>query len=206
MRWWGVAAAFLSGACMFSYWLGLLADKNLRAVGDGNPGAFNLWRAAGARFGAAGVVLDFLKGYLPVTLLTDGDGDGLATAAVALAPVAGHIFSPFLHFRGGKGVAVTFGVWSALTDFEVSLAYAVVLAVLAVAFRAAHSGKAPTSEEDALQIVGGMLAVGAYLWLRGLAAAFGWTWCGNALLLAFAHRRELRQWWGKAWCFLKGRV
>ena len=53
--------AFLSGSFMFSYWLGLIAKKNLKTVGDGNPGALNLWKAAGYKLGIVGIILDFYK-------------------------------------------------------------------------------------------------------------------------------------------------
>src|SRR5262245_6334513 len=120
------AFAYLSGACMFSFWLGRIVRTNLQTVGDGNPGALNLWQAAGYRLGLAGVVLDFMKGYIPVLLYLQQGGGTLEQYGiffVAIAPVAGHAFTPFLRFRGGKAIAVTFGAWSAVTGFEASLAY-----------------------------------------------------------------------------------
>lgn len=60
-----VIIEFLCGSLMFSYWLGLVSKKDLSTVGDGNPGAFNLWKAAGYKLGLAGVFLDFMKGYFP---------------------------------------------------------------------------------------------------------------------------------------------
>lgn len=60
------AVEFLCGALMFSYWLGKVARKDLRQVGDGNPGAFNLWQSAGYQWGLAGILLDFMKGYVPL--------------------------------------------------------------------------------------------------------------------------------------------
>ncbi|MEC0229423.1 glycerol-3-phosphate acyltransferase [Paenibacillus alba] len=118
--------AFVCGSLMFSYWLGRIVRTNLKAVGDGNPGALNLWKAAGFRWGIMGIVLDFLKGYLILVLLLGSSRiEGYAMIPVALAPIVGHAFSPFLRGRGGKAIAVTFGVWSALSGFEVSLALAI---------------------------------------------------------------------------------
>lgn len=186
---------FLSGSFMFSYWLGLLAGHNVKRTGDGNPGAANLWKSAGAAYGLGGVLLDFLKGFLPIMLLIRvGGADGYALVLPSAAAVMGHMFSPFLRGKGGKAVAVTFGAWSALTAFAATLAYAVILAVLLLGGRLLRGGKPATSVSDGLQIVFGMLLLTAWSLLRGgfdalHLAAFGLL---NTLLLAYAHRRELR--------------
>lgn len=186
-------AAFFSGSLMFSYWLGLLAERDVRQVGDGNPGAINLWKAAGAKLGVLGVVLDFSKGYVPVlAAMSAGHRDGHELALIAAAPVFGHIFSPFLKFRGGKGIAVTFGVWSALTAFEVTLVYAVILAVLLVVGRALNGWRPVSSEADSFQVVIGMFAVSVWLHQRSYPAAIFWGWCANIALMIWAHRTGLR--------------
>lgn len=185
--------AFLVGSFMFSYWLGRLANVNLRRIGDGNPGGANLWSAAGYPYGLAGIALDFLKGYLAVLLIQQTtNANGLKLILIALAPILGHCFSPFLNWKGGKGIAVTFGVWSALTNFSASLAYAVILALLWLLFRWVHRGRPMTSEVNALQVVLGMLLLAIFLFNRSYEAAILWFWGGNLLLLAITHRRELR--------------
>jgi acyl phosphate:glycerol-3-phosphate acyltransferase len=185
-------AAFLSGSCMYSYWLGKLSRHNLRHIGDGNPGALNLWMAAGYKLGIAGIALDFMKGFIPVILfLAYGDSGGYGILPVALAPAFGHAFSPFLHFRGGKAIAVTFGIWSALTRFEVALVYAILLALLLLSGKAMNKGKPSTSEADGFQVTLGMLLVGVYLVLAGFSWAMIGVWLGNLLLLAFTHRKAL---------------
>ncbi|MCL4246999.1 MAG: glycerol-3-phosphate acyltransferase [Anaerolineae bacterium] len=113
-------AGFLSGSVMFSLWLGRLAlRQDIREVGDGNPGAFNVMAAGGKAWGFAALMLDVFKGAIPVGL---GRWflhiDGAPLVAVAIAPVLGHAFSPWLGFKGGKAVAVTFGVWVGLTAWE----------------------------------------------------------------------------------------
>ncbi|BFT73628.1 glycerol-3-phosphate acyltransferase [Paenibacillus sp. P36] len=190
------ACAFLSGALMFSYWLGLLARHNLKHVGDGNPGALNLWRAAGYRTGLAGIILDFLKGYLVLVWILGFNLDntriqGYALIPVALAPIIGHAFSPFLKGRGGKAIAVTFGVWSALTKFEASLALAIILAVSVAVTKLATRGKSISSSADGLQVVIGMLLLGVYLYIGGYVEAIMWVWLGNVALIAYKHRKEL---------------
>jgi glycerol-3-phosphate acyltransferase PlsY len=180
---------FLSGSLMFSYWLGLLKNKNIRTVGDGNPGAANLWKAAGYKYGLAGIALDFLKGYLPVLIILKYDwAKNGQMIPIALAPIAGHAFSPFLKFRGGKSLAVSFGVWSALTAFRVAVAYAFVLAVFFVVTHLLKRGKPVSSDEDGFQTTLGMLLLSFYLYYRQYPAPILWIWFGNFALLFYKNK------------------
>ena len=115
--------AFLSGSLPFSWWIGrIVAKKDVRAVGDGNPGATNAFRAGGIGLGIAVLLLDVSKGVLPIVLARDVLGlGGWTLAPVAVLPVAGAAFSPFLGFRGGKALAVTLGTWIALTIWTIPL-------------------------------------------------------------------------------------
>ncbi|MCY9697419.1 glycerol-3-phosphate acyltransferase [Paenibacillus alginolyticus] len=184
--------AFLSGSFMFSYWLGLIAKKNLKTVGDGNPGALNLWKAAGYKLGVVVIILDFLKGYLILLFILGYEKvQGYSIISISLAPIIGHAFSPFLKGKGGKAIAVTFGVWSALSSFEASLAFAVVLAILLSAIKVINRGKSTSTEADGLQVVVGFLLLGAYLYMRDYSDAILWVWLGNFLLLVYTHRYEL---------------
>ncbi len=80
---------------------------DLRGVGSGNPGAANAGRALGRRTGIAVALLDVLKGVVP----TVGFGlvDHRAGLVAGVAAVLGHVTSPFLRGRGGKGVATALG-------------------------------------------------------------------------------------------------
>lgn len=177
---------------MFSYWLGLAAGKDLRTVGDGNPGAFNLWQAAGFKFGIAGVFLDFIKGYLPLAVfITAGYTSGLALVPIAIAPILGHAFSPFLGFRGGKSIAVTFGVWSAVTNFVVSFAYAVILALLMVVAKFYRKGKPTSTETDAFMDVFGMAVVLIGLILMDFPSNLVLLCLLNFLILTYTNRQKL---------------
>jgi glycerol-3-phosphate acyltransferase PlsY len=112
--------AFVAGSLPFSVWVGrLLLDKDITQFGDENPGATNVMRAGGKWVGALALTLDVLKALLPVSIAYYGVGvQGWAIVPIALATIAGHAFSPFLHFHGGKAVATTLGVWMALTIWE----------------------------------------------------------------------------------------
>ena len=161
----GLAAllAYLSGSLPFSVWtLRVVARRDVREVGDGNPGATNAFRAGGAAVGVAVLLLDVSKGVLPVVVARDALGvDGWALALVAVLPVAGAAFSPFLGFRGGKALAVTLGTWIALTLWTIPLVavVAIVAATLLI-------------EPDAWAVAAALAAmlVGVVLWVPDHAA------------------------------------
>ena len=81
---------------------------DLRAIGSGNPGATNAGRAFGWPVGVLVGVLDVLKGFLPV-LAFELVGAPVAALVAGLAAVVGHVTSPWLGGRGGKGVATSLG-------------------------------------------------------------------------------------------------
>lgn len=112
--------AFLSGSLPFSVWVGrLLLGKDIRTVGDANPGATNVLRAGGKGPAALALLLDFLKGALPVGLAHFTVGyAGWPLILIAILPVLGHAFTPFLGGRGGKAVATSGGIWCGLTIWE----------------------------------------------------------------------------------------
>lgn len=179
-----IGFAFLCGALPLSYWLGRLAlHVDIRQYGDGNPGAANVWRAGGKWWGLLAVLLDALKGLIPVALANFQAGlDGWALVAVALAPMVGHAYTPFLSFSGGKALAVTFGVWTGLTLWQVpvvlGLAFAFWLLVLRV---------------EGWAILAGMLTLFLYLILT--AAPWTWlaVWAGSLLLFLWKHRDDFQR-------------
>lgn len=121
----------LAGSVPFSVIIARYALRvDLRGVGDGNPGATNVLRAGGLRWGGLALALDFLKGAVPVGLAHFvGDVQGAPLVAVALAPVVGHAFSPWLRGHGGKAVAATFGIWAGLSFWYVPTMLGLLLAV-----------------------------------------------------------------------------
>ena len=102
--------AFLSGSIPFGLLLVRLAGKgDVRAQGSGNIGATNVMRAGGKALGIATLLLDAAKGFVPVFLARQLGYQPEFLAFVALAAVAGHVFTPWLKFKGGKGVATALG-------------------------------------------------------------------------------------------------
>ncbi|GJM19667.1 MAG: glycerol-3-phosphate acyltransferase [Phycisphaeraceae bacterium] len=114
-----IIGAFLVGSIPFSFLIGLAKGVDIRTVGSKNTGATNLGRALGGRYFALGFTLDMLKGLAPT--LTAGilkgtlgtfempTADAWGWLAVLAAAVLGHMFSPWIGFRGGKGVATGLG-------------------------------------------------------------------------------------------------
>lgn len=114
---------FILGSIPFSVILGrLFGHADIRTYGDGNPGAANAFKAGGWVTGIPALLLDFLKGAVPVYLAGNHfQISGAWMIPIAIAPIAGHAYSPFLHFRGGKAITTTFGVWAGLTLYQAPL-------------------------------------------------------------------------------------
>lgn len=171
------------GAIPFSVMLPIwVAGNDPRRYGDGNPGAFNAWRAAGWRVGVLAILLDFTKGALPVGLAVHVFGaSGPAAIPVALAPIAGHAFSPLLRFRGGKALAVTFGSWAGLTLGEAALVLGLLFTVCYLAVR-----------PEAWAVISGLIGLLLYLLIRQASAILVAVWAGNLALLIWTHRSQLQ--------------
>ncbi len=106
----GCLGAFLAGSVPFGLVLVKLAGKgDVRAHGSGNIGATNVSRVGGKALGIVTLLLDIAKGWLPVWLAARFGLGFLGVSLVALFAVAGHIFTPWLRFKGGKGVATALG-------------------------------------------------------------------------------------------------
>lgn len=177
-------AAYLCGSLPFSVWLGrLFLGKEIRQFGDGNPGGTNVIRAGSRALGLAAIVLDGLKGLLPVLAAQEIGGlQGWGLGAVALAPVAGHAFSIFLRFQGGKAVAVTFGVWAGLTGWGTLF---ILGALLLLAYY--------TISIDGWAVICALLGLLVFLAVTGSIGAYLPVWLGNGLILAWKHRFDLAQ-------------
>ena len=110
--------AYFVGSTPFGVLIARVKGIDLRAVGSGNVGATNVGRSIGRKWGYLCFVLDVAKGLLPVmaagALLKDQAVPSLmhqaAWLAVAFGAIAGHVFSFYLKFQGGKGVATSMGV------------------------------------------------------------------------------------------------
>ncbi len=131
-----LALAYAVGATPTGFWLGkAVYGVDLRTKGSGNLGATNAFRVFGWRAGLPVIVADIAKGWFPVWYFPQIHAESVASTwalAYAGAAVAGHVFSFWVGFRGGRGVATSAGVLLGLAPVAVAIALAVWLAVLRV--------------------------------------------------------------------------
>ena len=152
--WFWIAFSYLLGALPFAVWVGRRVGRDPRINGSKNPGASNVARTAGIRWGLITLFLDACKGSLIPALILGGylisDPQQLSqqeanelfsritwhsglnewAAFTGISAVLGHITSPFLNFKGGRGVATALGVMFALHPGLASLSVFVWLTVL----------------------------------------------------------------------------
>lgn len=118
--------SFLCGSIPFGVLIGKSRGVDVRAVGSGNIGTTNVWRALGPVAGGIVFALDVAKGVAGPLLgnwLIPGNTIGIA--ACGIAAVLGHTFSPFLGFKGGKGIATSLGALLGLMPIVGVLIFAV---------------------------------------------------------------------------------
>ena len=115
--WLLVVASYLLGAIPASYIAGRMAKGiDLREHGSGNLGATNTFRVLGAKVAAPVMLFDVAKGTFPVVAFSQWDGspDWRWELGYGAAAIVGHVFSVYMRFKGGKGVATSAGVFGAL--------------------------------------------------------------------------------------------
>jgi acyl phosphate:glycerol-3-phosphate acyltransferase len=195
-----VFIAFFCGSLPFSVWLGkLFLGLDVQQVGDGNPGATNVFRSGSKAVGLLALILDISKGAAPVGLAHFSLGiNGLPMFLIAVAPILGHVFSPFLGFRGGKALSTSLGVWIGLTIWKASLA-GVVGALIGIALF--------TTAGWAIMLALGVILIVLLVWMP--ASLLLLVWASETLILVWTHRSDLshpprlRNWFSK--CFLRFR-
>ncbi len=176
-----VCLAFLSGSLPFSVWLARIAGKDPRQVGDGNPGATNALKAAGKGVGLAALMLDVSKAAAPVGLAYQVYNlRGFGMVVIALAPMIGHAYSPFLKFKGGKALAAALGVWIGLTWWDVPLVILINITLWFLLLR---------NSLRAILIT--LLAVALYLIFQRPDPLFFWIFSLQSALVLWKHRHEM---------------
>jgi glycerol-3-phosphate acyltransferase PlsY len=124
--------AYGLGSLPWSLWTGNLRGVDLRRHGSGNLGATNVYRVLGWKLGLAVLLLDVAKGTAAVVLARNLGSGGAVAVLAGLAAVAGHMWTPFAGFRGGKGVATSLGVFLGLAPAAAGGAFLVWAACLAL--------------------------------------------------------------------------
>ena len=179
-----LVASYLLGATPTAYLAGRLARGiDLRQQGSKNLGATNVYRVLGWRWAIPVALIDIAKGAIAVALFGRWAAGGPWLAvALGVAAVLGHVFSPYMHFKGGKGVATALGVFLAL---------------------------APVAVLIALPVWGGSLWLTGYVSLSSLVAAASfpvwvkltapgavsafWASVALAVLIVYSHRANVQR-------------
>lgn len=131
-----IIAAYLIGGIPFGFLIGKMRGVDIRQVGSKNIGATNVFRSVGKPWGLLAFALDFLKGFLPclaVGILVGNLAieETWLPLAVGITCVIGHMLTPYMRFKGGKGVATAFGMLVALVPGLVGVAFAVFIVFFA---------------------------------------------------------------------------
>jgi len=179
-----IAGAYFAGGIPTSYLAGRLGRGiDLREHGSRNLGATNVYRVLGWKYAIPVGVIDAVKGAVPVALVERwSSGPAWLPVAVGTAAVAGHVFSPYVRFKGGKGVATAAGVFLALAPLAIVISLGIWCGVLWL------SGYVS---------VASIAAVGLFpLWARLTRPEAPFTFWASvvvALLIIVAHRSNIRR-------------
>jgi glycerol-3-phosphate acyltransferase PlsY len=188
-------AAYLIGSLSFAVIVSrALGIADPRTYGSGNPGATNVLRSGSKAAAAVTLLLDAIKGWLPVALVQwFGQRYGLGAGAQAVAGLAaflGHLWPVFFRFQGGKGVATALGVLAAFSPW---LGVAVLVTWIVVALASRYSSLAAVLAAVLAPVY---VLLGDAVWGRA-----SWRWEGQgakllavivmALLLLWRHRANI---------------
>ena len=181
-----IIIGFVSGSIPWAVLVGnLLVRKDVRSVGDGNPGAINVWKLGGWAPGVLSLVLEVAKSLVPVYLANRflGQPSDFAShtslALIAIAPIIGHGWSPFLRLKGGKALAASWGSWMAITG---GLAFPIGCILLGLI----HGIQKNNAVTVTLCLIG-FLVVFLSLQMQLFIALF---WVANISILLWKHRAE----------------
>ncbi len=197
-----VALAYAVGATPSSHWMGrFVYGVDLRTRGSGNLGATNVYRTLGARAAVPVVAADVLKGWAPVALFplfVPGAAYGWRLA-FGSAAILGHVFSVWVGFRGGKGVATSAGVFLGLAPTALIAALVVwAAAVLATGYVSLGSILAAVALPVAIALTSPPGGPTLLAFSAGLAAFVVWAHRSNIARLLRGEENRIRRGQGAA--------
>ena len=180
-----VLAAYVAGATPSAYWIGrAFHGKDLRTLGSCNLGATNAFRVLGWQAALRVVVVDIFKGFAPVWWFPGLDDQTAVwwTVAYGAAAIVGHVFSFWVRFRGGKGVATSAGVLAAVAPVAALAGFVAWVVALLV-----------TRTVSVASIVAALTVGVAGLFIPGIGVSgrvfFGFI----ALFVVWAHRSNIKR-------------
>lgn len=175
--------AYLIGSIPASFLIAKIGKGiDIRQHGSGNPGATNVFRVCGPVPGVAAFVLDALKGYVPVFLALRFFGPNaiLPPVLVGAAAIIGHMFTVFLRFKGGKGVATGAGTFFAMFPWPTIYAFILFWIVLLL-----------TGYVSLGSIVAAVF-LPLFCWFTGVPAPLSIVATIVSIIIVFKHRKNIR--------------
>ena len=124
--------AYLLGSLPNGLYVANLKGVDIRNEGSKNTGATNVFRVMGPKFGIFVLILDALKGFLPLIIAEKFGIKGNSLVLIGVIAVIGHTFSPFLNFKGGKGVATSLGIFLYLAPIPMLITLLMFLIVVGI--------------------------------------------------------------------------
>ena len=179
-----ILASYLIGAFPTSYLVGkLVRGIDLREHGSGNLGATNTFRVLGWTAAVPVFIVDTVKGLIPTAFFPRWDGAPEPTWAIGYgaAAIIGHVFSIYVGFKGGKGVATASGVFLALAPVAVGVGMAVWVAVLSI-----------TGYVSLASVLAAVVVPMVVLIVQGVGPVFGLA-LAIGVFVIFAHRANIKR-------------
>ena len=175
-------ASYLLGAIPTSYLVvRLVKGQDLRTMGSGNLGATNLYRVLGIKYALPVALFDAAKGAVPVLVFSPrAGGTDLLALLLGITAVMGHMFSVFVGFRGGKGVATGAGVVLGLAPWALLVGLAVWLVTLL-----------STGYVSLASILAAILLPVAVYWLHPERREMTWLFAVLSLAIVVLHRANI---------------
>lgn len=129
-----LVVSYLLGSIPSGYFISKKLKRiDIRQYGSGNPGAANVYRTVGRWAGWLTLLLDAAKGYAAIALAMHFYPQNYwLTVGCAMLAIFGHMWTIFLNFKGGKGVATSAGIFAAMLPFPTAIAFAVFVIFVAV--------------------------------------------------------------------------
>ena len=175
--------SFFSASIPWSLIIGFIFSKqDIRTIGDKNPGGTNTLKLAGIKVGLLAISLDILKSFFPIYFAIIFGFDGFQLAILCFAAISGSIFSPFLRFNGGKSLAVSCGIWMAISSGMIGP-----LICLIMAF--SHL----IQKTHLWTILSGWLGILIWVLIFSLSIEYVVIFIINFILVMFKHKKEFNQ-------------
>ena len=181
-----IISGYLIGSISGSLLLGKFKKVDIRNLGSGNAGATNAFRSVGPFFAMCTLLIDIMKGFLPVILFSpyidmQFDQD-LIKILIGVSSVLGHVYPIFYSFKGGKGAGTLLGVIAAIFPSSIPLVFSIWVLVLIF-----------TGYVGLSTIFAGLaLVVSTSFWYSsGIYSVFGFFTILISIFLIFTHRSNI---------------